>query len=233
MAERGGMRDTTGNAARLTGGLLAAQVHQVSRAAPHRRAHVRCRSAVPLLPLPHLRRDWAHPPHTSLPGLGSPRPHLRRDFTRRGHLSTGNGMLWGLRTTRVHPRRLRTGTGFPASHDPAALCSHLRRALASSFPPHSSLRGAAAVARFNVRLRAGSQYSRGTHGVLTGTLDCAQVHRVCESRPTTPRGRATQAAAGRLGAHPTAQSHLQLAARYAPATSAPGPGSPLPHLRRD
>jgi hypothetical protein len=65
------------------------------------------------------------------------------------------------------------------------------------------------------------------------TLNCAQVHRVCESRPTTPRGRATQAAAGRLGAHPTAQSHLQLAARYAPATSAAGLGSPLPHLRRD
>jgi hypothetical protein len=40
-------------------------------------------------PLPHLRRDQAHPAHicagtrltppTSAPGLGSPRPHLRRD----------------------------------------------------------------------------------------------------------------------------------------------------------
>ena len=43
-------------------------------------------------PLPHLRRDWAHPSHicagtgrtpaTSAPGLGPPLPHLRRDSAR-------------------------------------------------------------------------------------------------------------------------------------------------------
>ena len=32
-----------------------------------------------LSPLPQLCQDWAHPPATSAPGLGSPRPHLHRD----------------------------------------------------------------------------------------------------------------------------------------------------------
>jgi hypothetical protein len=53
-------------------------------------------------PLPHLRRDWAHPDHicagtgrtptTSAPGLGSPRPHLRRDWAHPAHICAGIGL---------------------------------------------------------------------------------------------------------------------------------------------
>jgi hypothetical protein len=53
-------------------------------------------------PLPHLRRDWAHPRHicagtglspaTSAPGLGSPPPHLRRDWALPCHICAGTGL---------------------------------------------------------------------------------------------------------------------------------------------
>jgi hypothetical protein len=36
------------------------------------------RSAFTVSRLPHLRRDWAHPPATPVPGSGSPLPHLHR-----------------------------------------------------------------------------------------------------------------------------------------------------------
>ncbi len=53
-------------------------------------------------PLPHLRRDWAHPCHicagtgltpaTSAPGLGPPLPHLRRDWAHPCHICAGTGL---------------------------------------------------------------------------------------------------------------------------------------------
>ncbi len=53
-------------------------------------------------PLPHLRRDWAHPCHictgtglapaTSAPRLGAPLPHLRRDWARPCHICAGTGL---------------------------------------------------------------------------------------------------------------------------------------------
>ena len=42
-------------------------------------------------PLPHLHRDWAHPPTTSTPGLGAPLPHLRRDWAHPCNICVGTG----------------------------------------------------------------------------------------------------------------------------------------------
>ncbi len=61
-------------------------------------------------PLPHLRRDWAHPCHicagtgltpaTSAPGLGSPLSHPHREWAHPSHIRTG---------TAGYPRVLQAG----------------------------------------------------------------------------------------------------------------------------
>ena len=68
-------------------------------------------------PLPHLRRDWAHPAHictgtaltppTSAPGLGSPRPHLHRDWAHPAHIFAGS---------RLTPPTSAPGLGSPLPH---------------------------------------------------------------------------------------------------------------------
>ena len=109
---------------------------------PHARVGRTAATSAPGLgsPLPHLRRDWAHPCHicartgltpaTSAPGLGSPRPHLRRDCAldrrRWGRQGSRRPRRWPLHRSCCgrlpRPRRLRAG----AFRNPRALNKPVR-----------------------------------------------------------------------------------------------------------
>ncbi len=200
------------------------------------RRQVRCRS-----PLPHLHSGLGLTPPTSAPGPGSPLPHLRRGRTRQYSL---------LAVTALHCAKGRTLTkercrgadrcGAAASVQGSgvgrralslvALRNRRSRRLCyrtQRVRPARQTWAPALVARTSRLLCFRSRSRRSLELRLLVPHRTFRLQRAPHRRPELPARRTY---------HPSARKKARHWAGSLPptsTTSAPGPGSPLPHLRRD